>query len=173
MTHWKKLTNPNYLGVYALEDGKSLVLTIKSVGEEMVQNPEGKEECVVVHFLENVKPMILNKTNLKTLEKLFKTPYIEQWTGHKIEVASEKVKAFGEVVDALRIKKQLPTCAAPVKCSECGRDIAPIGSMDSAAVARYTTSKYGRALCGECATKAAKEQEMKQEDSHENNENSD
>ena len=153
MTHWKKLTNPNYLGVYALEDGKSLILTIRSVAEETVQSVEGKEECVVMHFCENVKPMILNKTNLKTLEKLLKTPYIERWTGAKIEIESQRVKAFGDVVDALRIKNRLPQSAPSAKCENCGKDIAPIGNMDSAAVAKYTAAKYGRPLC---ATEEAK-----------------
>lgn len=189
MTHWKKLTNPNYLGVYALEDGKSLILTIQSVAEETVQSVEGKEECVVMHFCENVKPMILNKTNLKTLEKLLKTPYIERWTGAKIEVESQRVKAFGDVVDALRIKNRLPqSVGAPnAKCAHCGKDIAPIGNMDSAGVAKYTAAKYGKALCAACATEEAKrahkeaapredtteqtEQTTEERNDHENDEN--
>ena len=31
-THWKSMTNPNYLGVYSLPDGRDIILTIKSVG---------------------------------------------------------------------------------------------------------------------------------------------
>jgi hypothetical protein len=34
------------------------------------------------------------------LEKLFKTPYIEDWSGRKIQIGVESVKAFGDVVDA-------------------------------------------------------------------------
>ena len=30
-THWKKLTNPDYLGAYALEDGEDMIVTIKNV----------------------------------------------------------------------------------------------------------------------------------------------
>lgn len=33
-THWKKLTNPNYLGAYSIDDGKDIVLTIKNVANE-------------------------------------------------------------------------------------------------------------------------------------------
>lgn len=177
MTHRKKLTNPNYLGVYAPEDGKSLVLTVKSVGEETVQNKDGKEDCVVMHFCENVKPMILNKTNLKTMEKLMKTPYVERWAGKKIEVESQRVKAFGDIVDALRIKDRLPQCAAPVKCAVCGAGIAPMGGMSGEDVAKYTAAKYGKPLCASCATKAAaaKTAEEKTENvtegRHENDEN--
>ena len=63
-THWKKLTNPNYLGAYAFEENKDIILTIKSVGNEVITGEGGrKEECTVCHFVENYKPMILNKTN--------------------------------------------------------------------------------------------------------------
>lgn len=106
-THWKKLTNPNYLGSYSLEPGQDLTVTIVSVAKELVTSSGGeKEECIVAH-LENQKPIILNKTNCKTIEKLFKTPYIEEWKGKKITLYAEKVKAFGEVVEALRVRKQV------------------------------------------------------------------
>ena len=83
-THWKKLTNPNYLGAYSIENGQDLILTIKYVQEEKVIGPDGKkDDCVVCHFSENVKPMILNATNMKTITKLYKTPYIEEWTSKK------------------------------------------------------------------------------------------
>ena len=31
LTHWKKLTNPDYLGAYALQPGEDLIATIKEV----------------------------------------------------------------------------------------------------------------------------------------------
>ena len=79
-THWKKLNNPDYLGAYALEPGQELVATIKVVRKEMVTGPDGKkEECTVVHFAEKeIKPLILNTTNAKTIQKIYKTPYIEE-----------------------------------------------------------------------------------------------
>jgi FKBP-type peptidyl-prolyl cis-trans isomerase 2 len=49
--------------------------------------------------------MIMNSTNLKTISKTLESPYIEEWIGKKIEVAVEKVKAFGEIHDALRVIK--------------------------------------------------------------------
>lgn len=108
-THWKKLTNPNYLGAYSIENGQDLILTIKYVQEEKVIGPDGKkDDCVVCHFSENVKPMILNATNMKTITKLYKTPYIEEWTGKKIQIGIEKVKAFGDVVEALRVRNIIP-----------------------------------------------------------------
>ena len=42
MTHWKKLTNPDYLGAYSLENRQDIVLTIGKVQQETVTGPEGK-----------------------------------------------------------------------------------------------------------------------------------
>ena len=85
-THWKKLINLDYLGAYSLDPGKDMILTIKGVRNEIVTGPDGKkEECMVMSFIENVKPMIVNSTNAKTIQKLYKTPYIEEWQGRKIQ----------------------------------------------------------------------------------------
>lgn len=158
-THWKKLTNPNYLGAYELLDsGDDLILTIDHVKEEKVIGTDGKkDDCVVAHFRENVKPMILNATNLKMIQKLYKTPFIEEWQGKKIQVGVEKVKAFGEIVDALRVRKFIPQTAETEKflCECCGDEIQPMKNKTAEALAKYTKTKYGAALCAKCATKAA------------------
>lgn len=155
LTHWKKLMNPDYLGGYALTPGQDLIATIKSIGNEEVTGPEGKKEiCSVIHFYEDIKPMILNATNNKTIAKLFKTPYIEQWTGKKIQIYTEKVKAFGEVWDALRVRPFLPVDKTLV-CADCGSLIEAFGKTSAEVVAKHTLNTYGRMLCSECAKKAA------------------
>lgn len=112
-THWKQLINPDYLGAYSLQPGEVLTLTISKVAKEAVKGTGGKkQECMVVHFVEKQKPMILNRTNAKTISKVYGTPHIEDWAGKKIRIYSEVVDAFGEQVEALRIKYeqvQLPT----------------------------------------------------------------
>lgn len=72
-THWKKLTNPDYLGSYAFQPGEEKTVTIKEVKRELVFNPSasGKEECTVAYFVEDIKPMILNTTNCKTIAKVW------------------------------------------------------------------------------------------------------
>ena len=155
LTHWKKLMNPDYLGSYALDQGKDLIATINYVGNEEVVGSDGKKEmCPVVHFFEDIKPMVLNATNNKTIAKLFKTPYIEQWHGRKIQIYVEKVKAFGEIWDALRIRPFLPVDKSLI-CADCGKIIEPYGKMSADTTAKYTLKNYGRMLCAECATKAA------------------
>jgi hypothetical protein len=159
LTHWKKLTNPDYLGAYALEPGQDLIVTIKSVANEVVTGSDGKKEtCSVMRFAENVKPMILNATNSKMITKLLKTPYIERWAGRKIQIYVENgVKAFGDVVDALRIRPFLPV-EKELICADCGSKIEGFGKSSAEVVAKHTLSKYGKMLCSACASKAAEAQ---------------
>jgi len=109
-THWKKLDNPNYLGCYSLMDGeeREITVTIQKVVQEEVKNERGSESCKVAYFKENVKPMILNTTNSKTIEEIYQTPYIEDWKGQKITIYIARFKAFGSDTTGLRIRKQKP-----------------------------------------------------------------
>lgn len=157
-THWKKLTNPNYLGAYSIENGQDLILTIDYVREEKVTGTDGKkDDCVVCHFKEReAKPMILNSTNMKMITKIFGTPFIEEWQGRQIQIGIEKVKAFGEIVEALRVRKIVPQTTAPaIRCEKCGAYIKPYGKSTAAQMASYTKNKYGQALCAACATAEA------------------
>jgi len=154
-THWKKLTNPDYIGAYALEPGQDIIATIKMVRTENVTGPDGKkEDCSVMHFIEKeYKPMILNSTNAKTLEKLFKTPYIEEWSNRKIQIGVESVKAFGDVVDALRIRKFLPKEVGTAKCTDCKSDVTEAGGMTAQQVVAFSQKRFGATLCAGCMKK--------------------
>jgi len=101
-THWKKMRNPNYIGGWDLLDGDKTV-TITKVTKEMVHDGKGGQaECCTVHFNE-CKPMVANSTNLKRITKLTGSAFIEDWTGKQIVLTTEKVKAFGEIHDAVRV----------------------------------------------------------------------
>lgn len=106
LTHWKKLTNPNYIGSEILQPNQELKLTIEKIIKENVKTAEGTQECIVAYFKGGTKGMILNKTNMKIITKVLESPYIEQWTGKSIIIYSAKVKAFGDLIDALRVKNQ-------------------------------------------------------------------
>ena len=41
---------------------------------------------------------------MKIITKALDTPYIEQWIGKSITIYAAKVRAFGEMVEALRVK---------------------------------------------------------------------
>ena len=107
-THWKKQFNYDYLGSYSLPGGKDVILTIKETKKELVTGQKGQKEQLFVCYFEQkeewVKPMILNRTNCKTIEHTYNTPFIEDWRGLKIKIGIEKVSAFGEIVEGLRIR---------------------------------------------------------------------
>ena len=106
LTHWKKLVNPLYIEAYDFQPNEERIVTIKDVKREMVTGADGKkEECTIVYFNE-CKPMILNATNSKSITKLLETPYIEQWVGNSFKLYVTKIKAFGEMVEALRIRSE-------------------------------------------------------------------
>ena len=107
-THWKQNFNYKYTGAYELKQGEERTVTINRTCNEEVMNTNGKKElCFVAYFKDHPKPMVMNKTNCKTIEKMY-GPIIEQWPGKRITIVSKKVKAFGEMVDALRVKHQIP-----------------------------------------------------------------
>lgn len=114
-THWKKFHHPDYIGAYAFQPGEEKVLTIKSVSEEDVIGSNGrKEPCMVVKFAEKEeKPLICNVTNAKTIEKVAGSGYIEDWVGVKIQLYVTEVQAFGDTVDAVRIRPKAPVVKRP------------------------------------------------------------
>jgi hypothetical protein len=113
-THWKKLTNPDYLGAYDFQPGEVRLLTINGLERKMVMGPNNREEeCTICYWQEHCKPMILNNTNSKAIEKVAGTPYLEDWHGTRVYVVVERIKAFGEMVDALRIKSEKPKDKRP------------------------------------------------------------
>jgi len=108
-THWKKLQNYDYLGAYSLTNGEDMTVTIESVSKEIVKGDKGKEEECTVAKIKGDKPMILNRTNCKMIQKIYGTPYIEEWAGKKITLYVAKIKAFGEDnLECLRIRPSAP-----------------------------------------------------------------
>ena len=86
-THWKRLQNPDYLGAYALDEGKDLIATIKYVQvEKLIGTDARKEDCIVIDFTENIKPMICNATNAKTVTMFF----YSKTDGERMKRISEK-----------------------------------------------------------------------------------
>lgn len=170
LTHWKKLDNPDYIGAYAFQPNEEKTLTIKFVRREIVTGAEGKkEECTVVHFAEPEKPLILNATNGKMISKIAGTPYIEQWAGVRIILVVERVKAFGDIVDAVRVSKKRPAPAGVGKilCEDCGSEITAYGKMTAAAVAEYTSKRVGARCCMACGQKRADAEKPDKEETNE------
>ena len=151
-THWKKLTNPNYLGSWSFQPGEEKTLTIKEVKQEIVKNQNGSEECTVAYFDEDVKPLILNKTNAEMIAKVWGTPFIEDWKGLRITLKVKKINAFGEMMDAVRVSNERPA-EESIICEACGKVITSASGRSAKEIATATKTKYGKALCIECARK--------------------
>ena len=153
--------NPNYLGSWDLEEmpNREITLTIDRIVDEKVVAAGQSEVCTVCYWTDkNYKPMIFNVTNKKTLAKLYKTTDTEKLKGKSVIIGIDKVRAFGDVFDALRIRLRIPTPtaqAATVLCEECGKPVQAQGGMSAEQVGAYTAKKYGKCLCGECATALA------------------
>lgn len=158
--------NPNYLGSWDLYDlnSQEITVTIKDIKDEEVINNGKSECCTVAYFVEDCKPMILNLTNKKTLAKLYKTKDSNVLIGKRITVNYEKVKAFGKISDALRIKPIVPNYPKSVlpKCHICGSDISAASGMTPEQIALYTEKNYGKKLCAKCASEAKKAKEAQQ-----------
>ncbi len=151
--------NPNYLGSFDLYDMsvQELTLTIKNIKPEEVITNGQKELLTACYFTEPYKPMILNATNKKRIAKLYGTKDSDKLAGKKVTIIIEKVKAFGKIHDALRVKEAIPKASVtqPLpRCSDCGREIEGIGNRSPFEIAQHTAKNYGRQLCAECATRA-------------------
>ena len=171
--HWKKIvSDPNYIGEADFTEGEEKVLTIGRINAaETVETAEGKSKKAVVHWKEpGHKPMILNVARSKNIEKVAGSPYFEDWPGVQVQLYIEHgIKAFGEVVSAVRVRPHKPRVKRqePVpSCTDCGNPIEPAMGKDARWLAAYTTKNYGVPLCAGCAQKrkeAASAAETQQE----------
>lgn len=106
-THWKKLVNLDYIGAYSL-NGQDLTVEILKVEVRRVKGEGGKEEDCTVASLKGEKPFIINRTNAKTITKIYGSPFIEDWSGKKITLYPTTTKVAGETVECLRIRPIIP-----------------------------------------------------------------
>lgn len=159
--HWKNLANYDYLGSYSLEGiAKEIILTMKEIKKERVTATGGSsEDCIVCYFDEtkvgkiDIKPMVMNRTNCKTIEKLY-GPQIEDWIGKKIIVFSTTTQFRRDIVPCLRVKAEIPK-AEEYFCQVCGVKI-------SKATHDASIEKYGKAYCSkECLESDKTNQEQK------------
>lgn len=107
--HWKKTTNPTYLGSWDFDDGKDMIVQVKDLKQDMIQTQTGgREEKTVMYFEGDVKPLILNKTNMKAIEKSTGSAYLDEWVGKKLQLYVAAVSAFGEMTMAVRVREFAP-----------------------------------------------------------------
>ena len=112
MPHWKSLQGKEYLGSWDFEEGEEKVVTITAYDSETIKNPlkdddKNNKPKVVLSFKE-CKKCVMNTTNCETLTALFKSADVKDWVGKRIILHTEKVRAFGKMVDGIRVMNKLP-----------------------------------------------------------------
>jgi len=108
-THFRKAYKSDHLGVPDLEEfkenGSNLIFTIKEVRFKTGERVAGtKGDFNIAYFAENIKPLVLNATNAKAIQKLTKSSFLEDWKNLRVQLLIDNnVKFKGEVVEGVRI----------------------------------------------------------------------
>lgn len=155
-----------YLGAEDIEPGTEPVLTIKALYNGIITLARGKERHDVIAFVEEtvpgsinqVRPLVVNSTNRKTLRKLYKATSAEALVGKKIQLYLEpnvRDPSTGDRVDGIRIRPKIPsaTRTEPIKCEDCGKVIQAVGGYSAEDIARINKGRFGRVMCAECSKK--------------------
>ena len=101
-----------YIEGGALVD-RAVTLTMADVRTTRMPDHKGDEQTkFVLHFLESQKGLILNKTNTKAIIELYGRDS-DDWAGKRITLYAEKVRAFGKIHDAARVRAPESTEAPP------------------------------------------------------------
>lgn len=161
-----QMRESEYLGAEDIDDGVEPILTIHGLWNGMVTLQRGKENKDVLTFAEErvpgimqVRPLIINSTNRKTLRKLFGDAKASTLVGKQIQLyVDHKVRdpQDGGITDGIRIRpfKPRPQRTEPVPvCSDCGNPIEAAGGKSPQYLAAYTKKNYGVSLCFACGLK--------------------
>lgn len=153
---WEKIIDPNFISAELIgEVGAERVVTIKDIdmAECYDEGTKAKMQKQTV-FFEECKPLVLNKTNAKTLKRLF-SPNSDNPAdafGHRVILKVENVKAFGKIVTGIRIKE-----FSEEKCPVCGKAILPYAGKSVQEIMEISKRNLGKVMCGECMKNKAKE----------------
>lgn len=174
-----QMRESEYLGAEDIDDGTEPVLTIAGLWYGSVTLQRGKENKDVLSFKEErvpgilqVRPLIVNSTNRKTLRKLFGDAKASTLVGKQIQLYVDhnvRDPQDGGMTDGIRIRPYKPRVQKqePVPpCTDCGNPIEAAMGKNAHWLAAYTTKNYGVPLCAACAQKrkeAVAAAEMQQE----------
>src|SRR5262245_27529509 len=89
------------------EDAKTrqIITTISHMQMELVGQGQDQKKKPVL-YLEDQKPIVLNRTNTEALEDAFGDS--DDWPGNKIKIRCVKTNYAGKTVDGLRIEPIVP-----------------------------------------------------------------
>jgi hypothetical protein len=87
--------------------GKDAIVTIKKVEKAELATTKGPEMKWLLHFSDASKPLVLNKTNSRTIAELHGAK-AELWAGKRIILFPTTCQAFGKLTDCIRIRDKAP-----------------------------------------------------------------
>lgn len=93
-----------FLGEWDLPDDSEIAAKITDIKHEMVAGQNGTQEMKTIIYLEGLKPMICNKTNIKNIAKACGTDYEDEMCGHYIQLYKDMVSSFGTICRAVRVR---------------------------------------------------------------------
>ena len=154
METWMKIIDPNHLSAELLGNvGTEKVATIKEIKQdECCDTRTGAKSMKYCLFTEEFPPMVLNKTNAKTLKRLFDDEDPSKCYGHKVLLTVAKVKFGREETTGIRIKEY-----SEEKCPICGETIVPYAGKTVEQIKAMSQDHFGQVMCGKCMNKKAKE----------------
>lgn len=160
---FRKYMDKPFLGAWDIPDAGDLVLTVDYVTQEVVQNANGSQEKLTLHFKEkNYKPMICNPTNAKAISKAYGSTKVEAWENKKISIYKATISAFGSTQECLRVR-EYPPKTDEIYCECCGELITDTTvdgkTFKAKAIANNAMTKFGKYMCYTCASNAKKEEE--------------
>lgn len=85
-----------------------VIVTVAKIGRvNIAKEGDAPEEKWALRFKEFNKPMLLNSTNIKLLEKACGSDDTDHWLGKEVILYTDENVSFGgQVVGGLRIRKQ-------------------------------------------------------------------
>lgn len=85
-----------------------LIVTVVKVGKvNIAKEGDAPEHKWAIRFREFAKPMLLNSTNIKLLEKACGSDDTDNWVGKEVIVYTDESVSFGgQVVGGLRVRRQ-------------------------------------------------------------------
>ena len=95
-------------------NGQDVTVTIANVTQETLGQGKDAQQKLVASFVGKKKAMVLNKTNAKTIAKLYGDE-TDGWVGQRITIGARDVEFQGDMILALRVSLKAPAPAGAVK----------------------------------------------------------
>lgn len=132
LTHWKKNVDSRYISGEDLLNGlkglrKEMNVQIVSFKDSESYDQKANQKTIVTAIsMVDVdtgqmlyKPMILNKTNARFLEKEFNSPYLENWLNKTFTIYAQPDRRHGHVVRCRRAIIQVDTSSYVAAMNNC------------------------------------------------------